>query len=325
MSVLFSLDFWAYVGIFAGIYMFLAMGLQVQLGYAGIANFGVVGFMAISAYSFAILIVKLQVPLLLAALAALAAAAVAAVLLGPVVVRLREDYLAIATIALSEMVRYTALNWTSLTGGAIGSIGIGGTETFTSYSTGWNDLLEPLVEQLQPSIGVAARNVVMLGIEWVVIAPVLALLVYWLHSPWGRVLEALREDDQATIALGKKVQTYRLQALVIGAVVMGMGGVFYALALSTFSPSDFGANVTIFTYMIIIIGGIGVIRSVPLGALVFAVIYAGTRFFTFPPFSLLADDERAYVRMILIGLVLIAIIWFRPQGLLGKGETVVLK
>lgn len=325
MSALLTVDFWSYVAIYAGIYVFLGFGLQVQLGYTGIVNFGVVGSMAVSAYTFVILIVVAHLPLAAAMLGALIAAGLFALLLGPIIVRLREDYLAIATVAIAEIVRYVALNATALTGGSLGTIGVGGTQTIQSYTTGWNLLLRPLVTALQPVVGSAARNVVLLLIVWAIVALIFLILRYWLRSPWGRVLKAIRDDDRAALALGKRVTGYRIQALVLGSIIIGIGGIFYALTFSSFAPADFTAEVTTFTYMIIIMGGLGILRSVPVGALIFAAVYAGTRFFDFPPFSLLEDADRAFFRMILIGVILIAIVWLRPQGIFGRRDALVLK
>jgi branched-subunit amino acid ABC-type transport system permease component len=118
VSILASGNFWAFVGVVAGIYTILALGLQVQFGFAGLLNFGQVAFMAIGAYTMAILVVKEGWSTWLAAPLGVAAAAVGGLLLGLSSLRLRADYFAIVTIAFSEIVRYVATNETSLTGGS---------------------------------------------------------------------------------------------------------------------------------------------------------------------------------------------------------------
>ena len=105
----------------------------------------------------------------------------------------------------------------------------------------------------------------------------------------------------------------------------GVAGLFYAWQFAFFSPADFAPLLTFFAWMILILGGVGRAWAVPVGALVFGVIFAGTRFFEFAPFTWFDSAERAYLRLMVIGLVLIGLILFRPQGLLGKREELVLE
>jgi ABC-type branched-subunit amino acid transport system permease subunit len=146
-----------------------------------------------------------------------------------------------------------------------------------------------------------------------------------MRTPWGRVLKAIREDEDAVASLGKNVFAYKLQALAVGAALGAVAGLFYAWQFSFFSPDDFAPLLTFFAWMIVILGGLGRAWTVPVGAIVFGVIFAGTRFFDFPPFSLLDSTERAYVRLIVIGLVIIGLMMFRPQGIFGSREEMVLE
>ena len=118
---------------------------------------------------------------------------------------------------------------------------------------------------------------------------------------------------------------YKLQALALGSALAGVAGLFYAWQFAFFSPADFAPLLTFFAWMILILGGVGRAWAVPVGALVFGVIFAGTRFFEFAPFTWFDSAERAYLRLMVIGLVLIGLILFRPQGLLGKREELVLE
>ncbi len=113
--------------------------------------------------------------------------------------------------------------------------------------------------------------------------------------------------------------------LAVGAALGAIAGLFFAFQFSFFSPGDFDPLVTFFAYTIVILGGTARNWAVPVGAILFGVLFAGTRFFDFPPFDLLESAERAYVRLILIGLVLIGLMLFRPQGLLGKREEMLLE
>jgi ABC-type branched-subunit amino acid transport system permease subunit len=164
------------------------------------------------------------------------------------------------------------------------------------------------------------------------------LLVVWLvalagctglwaagRTPWGRVLRAIREDEDAAAALGKNVFAFKLQALALGSALAGLAGCFFAWQFSFFSPDDFAPLVTFFAWMIVILGGPGRFFAVPAGALLFGVLFAGTRFFDFAPFSWFDSAERAYLRLLLIGLAIIGLVLFRPQGILGRREELVLE
>jgi branched-chain amino acid transport system permease protein len=324
--VIASLQFWAFVGVIAGIYTILALGLQVQFGFTGLLNFGHAAFMAVGAYTMAILVVKTGWPLWGASLAAVATAMAFGLLLGLPTLRLRTDYLAITTIAFAEIVRYVAINEQGLTGGPVGTIALAGPGEAASYNREWLDFQGSVQDALEPVLGEnATKDVTMLVIVWVVALVLLVAVEAAVRTPWGRVLKSIREDEDAASALGKNVFAFKLQALAVGAALAAIAGLFFAFQFSFFSPGDFDPLVTFFAYTIIILGGTARTWAVPVGALVFAFVFAGTRFFDFAPFSLLDSAERAYVRLIIIGLVLIGLVLFRPQGLLGKREEMVLE
>jgi ABC-type branched-subunit amino acid transport system permease subunit len=326
VNTILSLQFWAFVGVVAGIYTILALGLQVQFGVTGLLNFGHAAFMAVGAYTMAILVVKEGWPLWGASAAAIAVAMLFGLLLGLPTVRLRADYLAITTIAFAEIVRYVAINEQGLTGGPVGTIALAGAGRAASYNGDWLEFQGQVRDWLEALIGDhATKDVTMLVIVWVVALVLLALVEAAVRSPWGRVLKSIREDEDAAAALGKNVFSYKLQSLAVGAALGAIAGLFFAFQFSFFSPGDFDPLVTFFAYTIVILGGTARIWAVPLGALVFGVVFAGTRFFDFPPFSLLDSGERAYARLIVIGLILIGLMLFRPQGMLGKREEMVLE
>jgi branched-chain amino acid transport system permease protein len=326
MSTVLSLQFWAFVGVIAGIYTILALGLQVQFGFTGLLNFGHAAFMAVGAYTMAILVVKSGWPLWGASLAAIGVALAFGLLIGLPTLRLRADYLAITTIAFAEIVRYVAINEQGLTGGPVGTIALAGPGRATSYNAEWVDFQNGVRDRLEAVIGEhATKDVTMLVIVWVVALVLLALVEAMVRTPWGRVLRSIREDEDAAAAVGKNVFAYKLQALAVGAVLGAIAGLFFAFQFSFFSPGDFDPLVTFFAYTIVILGGAARNVAVPVGALLFGLVFAGTRFFDFPPFSLLDSADRAYVRLIVIGLILIGLMLFRPQGLLGRREEMVLE
>jgi branched-chain amino acid transport system permease protein len=320
-SIFTSVDFWTFVGVVAGIFTIFALGLQLQFGFAGLLNFGHVAFMAVGAYTMAILVVKVGWPMWAAALAAITLAMAVGVLIGLPTVRLRADFLAIATIAFGEIVRLIALNESELTGGPQGTINLEGAGTAASFNAEWLSFESSVRDRLEQLFGEVSRNQTMFVIIWTVVILLILLLQFLVHSPWGRVLKSIREDEDAASALGKNVFAYKLQALVLGAALAAVAGLFFAFQFSFFSPQDFDPLTTFFAWIIVILGGTGRNWAVPVGAIVFGVIFAGTRFADIPFFD---SADQAYLRLILIGLILIALMAFRPQGLFGRREEMIL-
>ncbi len=326
MTGLANVQFWAFVGVVAGIFTIFSLGLQVQFGFAGLLNFGHVAFMAIGAYTMAILVVKTGLSLWIASLIAIAVSMGFGLLLGLPTLRLRADYLAITTIAFGEIVRYLALNEQELTGGPQGTINLEGAGAAARYNDEWLDFQRTVQGWLEVLLGDnATRDVTMLVIVWTVALVAIVLLQILVRSPWGRVLRSIREDEDAASALGKNVFSYRLQALALGAALGAVAGLFFAFQFSFFSPNDFEPLTTFFAYVIVILGGTAKNWGVPLGALIFGFIFAGTRFLDVWPLNTFDSAERAYLRLIIVGLILIGLMAFRPQGILGKREELVVE
>jgi branched-chain amino acid transport system permease protein len=326
MSGLANVQFWAFVGVVAGIYTIFGLGLQIQFGFTGLLNFGHVAFMAIGAYTMAILIVKVGWPMWISALVAIVAAMLFGLLIGLPTLRLRADYLAITTIAFGEIVRYLALNQHDLTGGPQGTINLTGAGQAATYNREWIVFQNWWRDRFEVVLGDAAtRDVTMLILIWTVALALLLLLQFLVHSPWGRVLRSVREDEDAAAALGKNVFSYKLQALAVGAAFGAIAGLFFAFQFSFFSPRDFEPLTTFFAYVIVILGGTAKNWGVPVGAVIFGIIFAGTRFLDFWPLNELDSAERAFLRLIVVGLILIGLMAFRPQGIFGKREEMVLE
>ena len=325
---IFNLPFWIFVAVIAGIYTVFALGLYLQFALAGLPNFGHVAFAALAAYTMAILIIHLHVPMALAALAGLLVAVLFALVLGVPSLRLRADYLAIATVAGGEIVRYLALNMQGLTGGPIGSIGMLGPSQLAQYNQSWEGVLRPIVEALKqnPVLAPAAsRDLAMLLIVWA--TALILLVVFWLmvRSPWGRMMRAIREDEEAAAAVGKNVFRAKLQVLILGALLGGLAGLFLAWQIGIITPDDYQPTFTFYAYLILILGGTTRIWAIPVGAVLFGLLYSGTRFLNFYPLSLFDSGDRAYLRLILVGLLLILLMAIRPQGLLGNRRELLLQ
>jgi ABC-type branched-subunit amino acid transport system permease subunit len=318
-------EFWIFVMVVAGIYAVFSLGLQLQFGYGGILNFGQVAFALVATYTMGILVVRHGVDLWIASLIAVGLAMVAGMIAAVPTLRLRAFYLGIATIAMSEIMRYLAQNLQGFTGGPQGSPNLLGPGFAGTYTKQWFALLNSIKEPLEPILGdLATRDTAMLIIVWTIVAVVMVLMSVLVRSPWGRALKAIREDEDAAAAMGKNVFLFRLQTFVIGSAIGGVAGILLALQLAAFQPNDFRPILTFYGFVIVIIAGTARIGAIPIGAIIFAVIFAGTRFFTFFPFDQLQAGERAYARLIIIGVILILFMRFRPQGILGRKEELVL-
>jgi branched-chain amino acid transport system permease protein len=312
-------EFWLYVLVTAGIYTIFALGLMVQFGVAGLPNFGNGAFMAISAYTMAITIVKFGVPLPVGALLGILAAVIFGALLALPTLRLRADYLAIATIAASEIVRFVAINLQEVTGGAAGTVNILGPGIAADYNSQWIRFIVSIRNALQPLLGFRPTfDFAMLVVIWPVALLLVLAVWYMVKSPWGKTLKAIREDEEAAAALGKAVFALKLQAFLVGAAIAGLSGLFFAWEVSTFTPQDFMPILTFYAFVVVLVGGKTNILAIPVGAVLFSVVAAGTRFLDFWPLTLFDSTDRAFLRQVLVGLALVALVIFRPQGIFGN-------
>jgi ABC-type branched-subunit amino acid transport system permease subunit len=326
MNGIFSLEFWTYVGVLVAIYTIFGLGVQLQFGIAGLFNFGQSAFLAISAYTMAILIVKVGLPTPVAMIAGIGGSVVFGVLLGIPTVRLRADYLAMATIAAAEIVRYTANNFTGLTGGALGTVNLNGPTSVATYTTGWNGFTGAIQDFLKSIFGDGVpSDLSMFVVCWVIAVILLFAISRMVASPWGRLLKAIREDDVPVAAMGKRAFRYRLQVLAIGGGLAGAAGVLYALELQNFAPMDFLPIITFNAYVIVVLAGLGQIWPVAIGAFLFSFMDSATRLLNVWPVNTLSDGNRAYLRFLIVGVVLMSLVMWRPQGLFGKREEMIFE
>jgi branched-chain amino acid transport system permease protein len=305
-------SFWTGVGVLAGIYTLFTLGLQLNAGFTGIINFGQAGFMAVGAYAMAILVAKAGWSFWLAMPAAVLIAMAFGLIVGLPSLRLRADYFAIATIAAAEIVRYTAQNARGLTGGNQGFLG---------YDDTWNNISNTIEGWLQ-SAGWSDPETLfpLLIVVWIVAGLAILALHYAQRSPWGRVLRAIREDEDAARALGKNVLSYKLQSLALAAALGALAGFFYALELSFLHPKEFNPLFTFIGYGVLVLGGLANYWGVAIGSILMWTILEGSRFIKLP----MSTEHIAAARFMLVGLVLILLMAFRPQGIFGKREEMVL-
>ena len=307
-----DIDFWTSVGILAGTYTIFALGLQLNVGFTGIFNFGQAAFMAVGAYSMAILTTETEISFWLSLPIAVLIAIAFALLVGLPSLRLRTDYFAIATIAAAEAIRLFALNARDLTGGAQGTFGF--SDSWDSVSDtiqgwlvdlGWTD-----VPRLFP----------LFLVVWLVAIALTYALSHVQGTPWGRVLRAIREDEDAARALGKNAFSYKLQSLAISATLGAISGFFVALNLKFVVPDEFLPIVTFNGYAVLILGGLASYWGVAVGSVILWTVLEALLFIELP----LSESRITALRFIIVGLVLIGLMAFRPQGMFGKREEMVL-
>jgi branched-chain amino acid transport system permease protein len=305
-------DFWLGVGIVAGIYSIFTLGLQLNVGFTGIVNLGQAGFMAIGAYAMAILILTYGWSPWLALPAATLVAMLAGALVAIPSVRLRGDYLAIATIAFAEIVQSTAQNALGLTGGNNGLLG---------FDAWWQTIQVSMLGLLN-LIGLGTQDQIPLFLlVWITFLVLMLILLALQHTPWGRVLRAIREDEDAAAALGKNAYAYKIQSLALAAGIGAIAGYLLALNITIIYPGTYSADFTFIGFAILVLGGLGRYAGVALGSILLWFVLEAARFIDLP----LPGDKVAAIRLLVVGLVLIFVMVLRPQGLLGKRQEMVLR
>jgi branched-chain amino acid transport system permease protein len=307
-----SLGFWTGVGVLAGIYTIFSLGLQLNVGFTGIFNFGQAGFMAVGAYAMVILVTDVGLNFWLALPAAVLITVAFGLIVGLPSLRLRADYFAIATIAASEAVRLFALNARSLTNGAQGIIG---------FDDSWESLDESIISSLE-SLGWSTPEDLfpLFLVVWGTALLLMVGLSLLQRTPWGRVLRAVREDEDAARALGKNAFAYKLQSLALAASLAAIAGFFLAINLRFVVPDEFLPIFTFIGYAILVLGGVANYWGVAAGAIIIWTILEGLRFLELP----LSETKIAALRFLILGVILILLMAFRPQGLFGKREEMVL-
>ena len=281
------------MAISAGIYALLALGVNLTWGMAGMVNLGLAGFFAVGGYATAWLTkAGVAIPLGLAA-GALAAAATGAVV-ALITARLRADYLAIVTLGFSESVRIAAANEIWLTNGSDGIAGIPGP---------WRGALTP-----------QEFNLVFLAIVIAVLIVAFILLQRLVHSPFGRVLRAIRDDEDVTAVAGKHVLAFKVKAFAVGAAVLGVTGALYAHETSFVAPDIFAPLLTLNIVLALVAGGVGNNAGAIVGAVLIVVLLEGTRFAA-PLLLFLGPAQIAAVRELLVSGLLLVILRVLPAGL----------
>jgi branched-chain amino acid transport system permease protein len=306
---------------FAGVFIVLSLGLNLQWGYTGLFNIGVAAFWAVGAYTSAILTTPYRepgiiaghlgfnMPFLVGFFGAILVSAFLGFLIALPSVRLRADYLAIATLGLAEIIRVFLVQLTDITGG----------------TEGIRNIPKPFQEY---RLGILETQAAFLGVVVTVIIVIYFLMEFGSRSPWGRVLKAIREDEEAALALGKNTFRYKVEAFTLGAAIMGAAGSLYAHFLTFIEPlTSFRPFETFVIWAMVIMGGSGNNRGVILGAILlwgyeFLTLRLETPLTNLPVVGPWFGNNIQFLRLMTVGFLLLLLVIYRPQGILGEERVI---
>jgi len=297
-------------------YALAALGLAIHFGFTGLLNFGQAGFMMLGAYGYAIATLTLGWPVWAAILTGVVASIVFALILGIPTLRLRADYLAIVTIAAAEIVRllFTTNTWVEVTGSANGLQGYkGGFAALNPIPPGTYGFGPWVYNEYDWWVRIFG---------WGLVA--IAAFITWrlFKSPWGRVIKGIREDEDAVRALGKNVYFYKMQSLILGGVFGALAGMIFILPRAVV-PSNYQTSLTFFIYAILLLGGAATVFGPIIGSVIFWVLLSFFSGFIaravevgWLPF--LTNVQAGQLRFILVGITIMLIVIYRPQGIFGN-------
>ncbi len=313
------------VGINAVYFAVAAIGMNVQYGYTGLLNFGQAGFMACGAYGLGMTAHYFDIPMWWGIPLGILFSVLLGLLMGIPTLRLRADYLAIVTIAAAEIIRLVVRSVRFKTY-------FGGSDGINNFSESFREVGTDLGIQQSAEYGFwpftfTGRELWTLIIGWLVVA-LFGFLVYQLmKSPWGRVLKAIREDEDAVRSLGKNVYSYKMQSLILGGVIGTFSGMIFALDRGSVQPDNYSRDVTFYVLTALVLGGVAKVTGSIIGPMLFWGLFTFVDNFmrqvTEDPikvgnFTLLQSTQVGQLNYMLIGLALILLMVFRPQGLVGN-------
>jgi branched-chain amino acid transport system permease protein len=278
----------------AGIYALMALGVNVMWGFAGMVNLGLVGFFAVGAYTSALLTLKAGWAIAAGMAAGMIIAACVGAVVALVTVRLRGDYLAIVTLGFAETIRTVANNAIWLTNGTDGLSGIPG----------------PYRAALSPE----RFNLLYLAIVALIVAVTYVVNERLRASPFGRVLRAIRDDEQVAAVAGKHVTLFKVKAFAIGSAALGLAGALYAHYTSYIAPDIFVPLFTLYIKLALLTGGLGNNRGAIVGAVAVVFLLESTRF-VIPLVPGITPVQGAAIREFLVAALLLVMLRYKPGGL----------
>ena len=285
------MEYLLHILVMTGIYIILTLSLNLVVGYTGLAALGHAAFSCVGAYASSLLALNYGVSPWIGLLVGACVAAILGVFIGAPSLRLKGDYLAIATFGLGVIVYSVAKNWMSVTRGPMGLPGIPGFSFFgIQLSSVWTYLI--LVAFFVFLTYFIIRRVV--------------------KSPFGRILRGIREDEVATLAMGKDVNKHKIMVFVIGAFFAGIAGSLYGHYITFIDPSSFTVMESITILLMVVFGGMGSLGGSFVGAAILVIFPELLRFLGMP------SSVAAPLRQMIYGLLLIVLMLYRPQGILGR-------
>jgi branched-chain amino acid transport system permease protein len=285
------MEYLLHILVITGIYVILTLSLNLVVGYTGLASLGHAAFSCVGAYTSSLLVLNLGLSPWLGLLIGACVAALLGIVIGFPSLRLKGDYLALATFGLGVIVYSIAKNWVSVTRGPMGLPGIPGFSIFGfQLSEIWSYLI--LVGLFVLFTFYTIRRVV--------------------NSPFGRILKGIREDEIATLAMGKDVDRHKILVFVIGAFFAGIAGSLYAHYITFIDPSSFTVMESITILLMVVFGGMGNLLGSFIGAAILVIFPEFLRFIGMP------SSIAAPLRQMIYGLLLVILMLKRPQGILGR-------
>jgi branched-chain amino acid transport system permease protein len=279
------------IAILCSIYAILGMSLNLIVGYAGLISVGHAAFFGIGAYSTAILTTKTGIGMPVSILIGMVITAIAALFIGAVLSRFRNDYYMLVSVGFNFIVFGIFLNWQQVTNGALGIVNIPRPSLF-GFIFGTNILFLIFSLALAGLVYLASRFIV--------------------NSSFGRALKAIREDERTLQVFGYHVEHYKLTIYIIGAAMAAIAGSLFASYIKFIDPYTFTVLESVFIIAIIIFGGLANLRGAIIGAIVLVILPELLRFAGFPP------SVAAHMRQLTYGVVLVVLMLYRPQGLIGE-------
>ena len=313
-------------------YALAAIGLNVQFGYTGLLNFGQAGFMACGAYGMAMTTWYYKISVWWGLGIGLVYTAFLAILVSiPILRRLRPDYLAIVTIAMAEMIRLIvrSVQFKKAFGAS------DGINEFTDAFYRLNPLKNGQFYGFGPW-RYLGRDLWILLWGWSLVAVVAVGVYLLMRSPWGRVVKAIREDEDAVRSLGKNVYNYQLQALVIGGFIGMSSGVVFGIARGSVQPDNYSRDVTFYILTALVLGGVAKVTGSIVGPIIFWMLLGFTGSFLneavnkqgqlkIAGFKIIKSTSQiGQVQFMMIGAGLMLLMIFRPQGVFGNRKEMAL-
>lgn len=289
------MEYLVHLAILSSIFVILSLSLNLVLGYTGLISLAHASFFGIGAYTVAILTTGFHLNFFIALLLGMLLAGVLSLCIGSVLSKFRGDFVAIGSVGFCIIVWSIFLNWQELTRGPLGIPGIP----------------RPIVGIMNYEFGFTSN------LSFLILALSITFLVYRIsryvtESSFGRVLKAIREDEEALQVFGYRVLYYKLAVFVLGAVLASVAGALFASYIKFIDPSTFTLNDSIFLLSAVILGGLASNRGAVIGAVVLILLPEALRFVGFP------SDIAAQTRQAMYGLMLVVLMLYRPQGLSGE-------